>query len=146
MSPSSIGHEKPVTGLTAADFVVKEDGAPVEIKTFAEIQPTTPDDPDNIRSIVILLDDVGGSGGRHSGDADHRERVRAKRCARRRDLGRSGCTIATDEPFGDRGRAVAHRRFQAASFPFADVNTAPRRLTRVADLSRQLEAMTIAAR
>ena len=52
------GHEKPATGLSAQDFVVKEDGAPVEIKTFMEARPTTPNDPDNIRSVVLLLDDV----------------------------------------------------------------------------------------
>jgi hypothetical protein len=47
----------------------------------------------------------------------------------------------TDETFGD--RSVAASRivgFQAAAFPFADVNTIAETLLRVADVSRQLEA------
>src|SRR5262245_66606809 len=36
---------QPVSGLSAADFTVKEDGSPVEVKTFTEVRPT-PNDPD----------------------------------------------------------------------------------------------------
>src|SRR4029077_14187273 len=52
------GHEKPVTGLTAHDFVVKEDGAPREIQTFLEVQPTTRNAPDNAGPVVLIPDDV----------------------------------------------------------------------------------------
>jgi hypothetical protein len=46
----------------------------------------------------------------------------------------------TDEPFGDRSVAQSRiARFQAAAFPFADINTAPDMLTRVAEVSRQME-------
>jgi hypothetical protein len=45
-----------------------------------------------------------------------------------------------DEAFGDRTVAETRiARFQAASFPFADFNTASDTLTRVAGLARQLE-------
>ena len=131
---------KPVTGLTARDFVVKEDGGPVEIKTFLETRPTSPDDPDNIRSVTLLLDDVAipaaGTqalqiiGKAFLQSADLHDEVSVIRLHNR-----------TDEAFGD--RSVAESRilqFQAAAFPFADFNTASETLTRVADVSRQLGA------
>jgi hypothetical protein len=49
---------QPVTGLTAKDFVVRDDGAPVMIKTFREVHFTSVSDPDYRRSITLLLDDV----------------------------------------------------------------------------------------
>jgi VWFA-related protein len=134
------GHDRPVAGLTAADFVVKEDGSAVEIKTFGEVQPTTSTDPDNIRSVVILMDDVAipASGTQAMQkianafvqSATPRDQISVIRLHNR-----------TDEPFGDRSVAQSRiARFQAASFPFADFNTAPDVLARVADLARQMES------
>jgi VWFA-related protein len=133
-------HDHPVTGLTAADFVVKEDGAAVEIKTFAEVQPTTPDDPDNIRSVVILMDDVAiPASGTHAMQTIANAFVQS--AAPSDQISVIRLHNRTDEPFGDRSVAQSRiARFQAASFPFADVNTAPDILSRVAALSRQMES------
>lgn len=132
-------HDQPVTGLAAGDFVVKEDGSAVEIKTFAEVQPTTPNDPDNIRSVVILMDDVGVP---VAGTLAMQTIANAfvLSAAPSDQISVIRLHNRTDEPFGDRSVAQSRiARFQAASFPFADVNTAPDTLARVADLSRQME-------
>ena len=52
---------QPMTGLTQADFVLKEDGKPVEVTTFTEVSPVGVDPEDRARSIVLLLDEAGVS-------------------------------------------------------------------------------------
>ena len=130
---------QPVGGLSAADFTVREDGAPVEVKTFTEVRPT-PNDPDNFRSVVLLLDDVAvpaaGTQAMQTIASAFLQSV-----ATHDEISVIRLHNRTDEPFGDRMVAASRiTRFQAASFPFADVNTAPETLMRVAELSRQLES------
>lgn len=131
---------KPVSGLTQQDFSVKEDGTPVELKTFLEVQPTSPTDPDNIRSVVVLMDDVAvPAAGTQAMQIIANAFLQSM--APQDEIAIVRLHNRTDEPFGD--RSVARSRiaqFQAASFPFADFNTATETLTRVAELSRQLEA------
>ena len=47
----------PVRGLAQADFEIKEDGSRVDIKTFAAVSALGTMDPDDARSVVLLLDD-----------------------------------------------------------------------------------------
>ena len=131
---------KPVTGLSAQDFAVKEDGEQVDIKTFLEAQPTTPADPDNIRSVVLLLDDVAVPA---SGTLTMQTIGKAflESVDARDELSVIRLRNPTDETFGDRSVAASRIvAFQAAAFPFADFNTISDTLVRVADVSRQLEA------
>ena len=130
---------QPVGGLSAADFAVKEDGSPVEIKTFAEVRPTA-NDPDNSRSVVILMDDVAIPA---AGTLAMQTIANAfvESAAPYDQISVIRLHNRTDEPYGDRSVARSRiARFQAASFPFADLNTAPETLGRVADVSRQLES------
>jgi hypothetical protein len=131
--------DQPVSGLTQQDFAVKEDGSRVEIKTFLEVQPASTNDPDNIRSVVILLDDVAVPA---SGTQAMQTIANAfvQSIAPLDEISIIRLHNRTDEPFGDRTVARSRiARFQAAAFPFADVNTAPETLARLADLSRQME-------
>jgi len=130
---------KPMSGLTTKDFAVKEDGADVEVKTFMEVQPTTPDDPDHIRSVVLLMDDVAVPA---SGTQAMQSIASAflRSVTRFDEVSIVRLHSGTDDVFGDRALAESRiLQFQAAAFPFADANTAPETLARVADLSRQLE-------
>jgi hypothetical protein len=49
---------QPVHGLTQ-DFQIKEDGRPVEIKTFAAVTAAGSTRSDNGRSVALLMDDTG---------------------------------------------------------------------------------------
>jgi VWFA-related protein len=131
--------QNPVIGLTARDFSVKEDGVPVDVKTFLEVRPTTPEDPDNLRSIVLLLDDaavpIAGTqamqiiGKAFLDGADAHDDISIVRL-------RHGM----DEPFGDRSVAVSRLlQFQGAPFPSVDGSTPVETLGRVAGIARQLD-------
>ena len=50
---------RPVTGLRQEDFQVREDGRPVELKTFDAVVDTGESGRSVARSIVLLLDDSG---------------------------------------------------------------------------------------
>lgn len=49
----------PLTDLTRADFEVKEDGKIVELKTFLPVSASGSRAPDEGRSMVVVLDEVG---------------------------------------------------------------------------------------
>jgi VWFA-related protein len=132
--------QQPVTGLTAKDFIVKDDGAAAAIKTFREVHATAASDPEYRRSITLLLDDValpaeGTRAVQTIGKAflqgvDARDELSVVRLHNQ-----------TDEPFGDRTVAESRlARFRAAAFPFADFDTVSELFGRVADISRQLES------
>jgi len=51
-------NERPVAGLTIDDFQVQEDGKPVEVSAFIEIDSDRSSGPNDGRFLVLLLDDV----------------------------------------------------------------------------------------
>src|SRR6185295_4760825 len=51
--------DQPVAGLRREDFQVKEDGRVVDIKTFAHVTALGSTQPDDARSVSLLMDDVG---------------------------------------------------------------------------------------
>jgi VWFA-related protein len=133
-------HDKPVTGLTARDFAVREDGGAVDVKTFTEVQPTTPNDPEGVRSVVLLMDDVAVPAvGTQAMQSIAKAFLRTVTPFDELSIVR--LRNRTDDAFGDRELAESRiLQYQAAAFPFADGNTAPDTLRRVADLARQLES------
>jgi hypothetical protein len=134
------GHDQPVTGLTRSDFTVKEDGASIELKTFAEVHTDVSTDADNARSVVVLMDDAAVPA---AGNKAMQTIARAfvESAAPGDEVSIVRLHNRSDEPFGD--RRVAEFRiagFQANSTPFTDWVTPEETLTRVANLSRQLES------
>ena len=51
--------DRPVTDLRQEDFKIKEDGHAVELKTFAAVKALGTTEPDDARSVVLLMDDIG---------------------------------------------------------------------------------------
>src|SRR5215467_3562303 len=50
--------DRPVGGLKAEDFTIREDGRPVAIETFSEVSTAGINGRDDARSLVLLLDDM----------------------------------------------------------------------------------------
>jgi VWFA-related protein len=50
--------EKPVTDLRQGEFEIKEDGKPVEVKTFSKITALGSTQPDDGRVVTLLMDDI----------------------------------------------------------------------------------------
>ena len=51
--------ERPVTDLRREDFTIKEDGRPVELKTFSKVTALGSTRPDDSRVVTLLMDDIG---------------------------------------------------------------------------------------
>ena len=51
--------DRPITDLRQDEFKIKEDGHAVEVKTFASVKALGTTDPDDARSVVLLMDDIG---------------------------------------------------------------------------------------
>ena len=128
---------QPVTGLTQSDFVVKEDGAVVEVTTFDEFTPGESADPDTARSIVLLLDDIGVPA---TGNQTIRTIARAivSSAAAKDEIAVVRLHDLADEPFGDRQTAEFRiAAYQAGAVPYTEV-TPQESLERVATLIRQI--------
>jgi VWFA-related protein len=51
--------DRPVTDLLQADFRIREDGHPAEVKTFAKVTALGTTQPDDARVVTLLMDDIG---------------------------------------------------------------------------------------
>lgn len=130
--------DRPVLDLAAADFQVREDGKPVDIKTFSA--PGDEGDEDrSARQLVLLLDDssipMGGTP-----VIQAMARAILSRKAPADDVTVVRLNNDRDEPFGDLETALSRiDGYSAHAVPFQNVGSAGRLLHVVAAISRQLE-------
>ncbi len=133
------GH--PVRGLSQGDFVIKEDGKPVEITTFTEVSPDRSDPDQSRRTVVMLLDDIAippaGSRAIQAvatallNSIPSRDEVAVVR------LHNTG-----DEPFGDRRLAEARiAEYRAGARPYSEGLSIEQAFERFGNIARQLESL-----
>ena len=129
---------KPVTGLKKDDFDVREDGKPVELKTFVPV--ATSEDSTEPRSMVILLDDVT-----MPTETVNAVRALATYLALQArpidDVSVIRFRNQDDEPFGDRRAALARiQQYQGAPLKYAPAGAPEDVLKLIASVSKKLEA------
>jgi hypothetical protein len=129
------GKGLPVNGLTASDFVVREDGDARDITTFTAVSPA---DPDVNRSLVVFLDDAAvPAAGTPAMQAI--ANVLVEIADRTDEVSVIRLNNRYDEPFGDRIESRTRiAAFNAGAFPL-DYTTQQLALERVAAVARQLE-------
>jgi hypothetical protein len=131
--------DRPVFGLEPADFQVREDGHPVDLKTFTPPSHDHSQDPE-ARQLVLLLDDssIPTTGTKVI-------QAMAKAILSRGTL-RDEVTVVRlnndrDEPYGDVETALSRiDGYSGGAVPYNDRGTAERLLRVIASISRQLEA------
>jgi VWFA-related protein len=130
---------QPVRGLTQQDFQIKEDGRPVEVKTFAAVTTTGSTRSDDGRSVALLMDDMGiPMAGTHPmrsiaqimlSPAQVGDEVSVVRLSNR-----------SDEAFGDQAAALARiEGYQGGVIPFSRRDSGEYALKMVAKMARTLE-------
>jgi VWFA-related protein len=130
-------HNQAVTGLTQQDFHIKEDGKPVEIKTF---RSAPNDSDDGGRQLVLLLDDAGvPMGGTLVVQAMAQAIISRQQASD--DVTVVRLNDDRDEPFGDLATAMSRiAAYHAGAVPFQNRGTAERALKVIASIARHLEA------
>jgi VWFA-related protein len=129
----------PVTGLLSTDFQIKEDGKPVDIKTFTAVAADGLS-PDSARQLVLLLDDTLPI----AGTAIVQKIAQAVLLRARRD---DEITVVRlhnehDEPFGDLDTALARiGGYRAAAIPLQRRDAADRVFKVLTAVSKHLEAV-----
>lgn len=132
--------DHPVTDLRQEDFQIKEDRRLVEIKTFARVTALGSTEPDDARSVTLLMDDVGVP---MAGTSPMRSiaQVMLGPAGRGDDISAVRLSSRSDEPFGDvmtaRDRIDGYR---GGVVPFSTRETPETALDAIARISRQLEA------
>jgi hypothetical protein len=94
-----------VTGLRQEDFQIKEDGRPVELKTFEAVAEVGDGGRSVARSIVLLLDDSGIGAGNTS-SIQSIARMFVARMAAPDEFSVVRLNNRRDEAFGDRLEAL----------------------------------------
>jgi VWFA-related protein len=130
-----------VGGLRQEDFQIKEDGRPVELKTFEAVADAGDGRRSVARSIVLLLDDSGiGSG--NTGAIQSIARMFVARMAAPDEFSVVRLNSRRDEAFGDRLEALMRiSEYKADALPFFGRETVENGLKVFAKVSRTLEAI-----
>ena len=130
-----------VTGLRQDDFQIREDGRPVELKTFEAVADTGDAGRAGARSIVLLLDDSGiGTGNTFS--IQSIARMFVSRMAAPDEFSVIRLNNRRDEAFGDRLEALMRiSEYKSDALPFFGRETVENALKVFAKASRTLEAI-----
>jgi VWFA-related protein len=128
-----------VAGLKQVDFQVREDGRPVDLKTFDAVAET--DERLVARSLVLLLDDSGfGSGNTLS--IQSIARMFVSRMAAPDEFSVVRLNNRRDEAFGDRLEALMRiAEYKSDTLPFFGRETVENALKVFAKVSRTLEVI-----
>lgn len=130
-----------VTGLRQEDFQVREDGRPVELKTFDAVVDTGEGERRFARSIVLLLDDSGIGAG-NTLAIQSIARIFVSRMAAPDEFSVVRLNNRRDEAFGDRLEALMRiSEYKSDALPFFGRETIENALKVFARVSRTLEAV-----
>jgi VWFA-related protein len=129
---------RPVAGLKQEDFQIREDGHPVDLKTFEAVADTPTGRPVQ-RSIVLLLDDSGAGAG-NTLPVQTIARMFVARMAPPDEFSVVRMNNRRDEAFGDRLEALLRiAEYRSDALPFFGRETIENALRSVAKVSRTLE-------
>src|SRR5215467_4888548 len=130
-----------VTGLRQEDFQVREDGRPVELKTFDDVADAGEGGRSVARSIVLLLDDSGIAAG-NTAPIQSIARMFVSRMAAPDEFSVIRLNNRRDEAFGDRLEALMRiSEYKSDALPFFGRETVENALKVFAKASRTLEAI-----
>jgi VWFA-related protein len=130
---------KPITGLQQSDFQIKDDGKPVDVKTFDEVRDS--DGRPVARSIVLLLDDSGLGAG-NTLPIQQIARVFVARMQPPDEFSVIRLNNRRDEAFGDRLEALLRiDEYKSDTLPFFGLETVENALRAFGKVARTLEAI-----
>ena len=130
---------QPVGGLTQQDFHIKEDGRPVEVKTFAAITTAGSTRAADGRSVALLMDDTGiPMAGTHPMRSIAQIMLSPARVGD--DVSVVRLSNRSDEAFGDQATALARiEGYQGGVIPFSRRDSGEYALKMIAKMARTLE-------